>query len=32
MLAKGEAIPPQFSRPEVVAILQQYYQRQALAA
>ena len=32
MLAKGEAIPPQFSRPEVVAILQQYYQRQALPA
>jgi len=32
MLAKGEPIPPQFSRPEVVAILQQYYQRQALPA
>jgi len=30
MLAKGEAIPPQFSRPEVVQILQQYYQQQAL--
>ncbi|HYB52088.1 MAG TPA: sulfate adenylyltransferase [Burkholderiaceae bacterium] len=32
MLSKGEPIPPQFSRPEVVAILQQYYQRQALPA
>ncbi|HYA66020.1 MAG TPA: sulfate adenylyltransferase [Burkholderiaceae bacterium] len=32
MLSKGEHIPPQFSRPEVVAILQQYYQRQALPA
>ena len=26
MLSKGEPIPPQFSRPEVVRILQQYYQ------
>ncbi len=25
MLAKGEPIPPEFSRPEVVAILQDYY-------
>lgn len=25
MLGKGEAIPPEFSRPEVVAILQDYY-------
>ena len=25
MLAKGEAIPPEFSRPEVVKILQEYY-------
>jgi sulfate adenylyltransferase len=25
MLSKGEAIPPEFSRPEVVAILQDYY-------
>jgi sulfate adenylyltransferase len=32
MLAKGEAIPPQFSRPEVVRILQRYYQEQALPA
>jgi sulfate adenylyltransferase len=32
MLSKGEAIPPQFSRPEVVRILQQYYQEQAVAA
>ncbi len=26
MLSKGEPIPPEFSRPEVVAILQDYYQ------
>ncbi|MBM3581510.1 MAG: sulfate adenylyltransferase, partial [Alphaproteobacteria bacterium] len=26
MLSKGEAIPPEFSRPEVVKILQAYYQ------
>ncbi len=32
MLSKGEAIPPQFSRPEVVRILQRYYQEQALPA
>jgi sulfate adenylyltransferase len=32
MLFRGEDIPPQFSRPEVVKILQQYYQRQAQAA
>jgi len=32
MLAKGESIPTQFSRPEVVRILQQYYQQQALPA
>jgi sulfate adenylyltransferase len=32
MLSKGEPIPPQFSRPEVVQILQQYYQQVALAA
>ena len=25
MLSKGEPIPPEFSRPEVVAILQEYY-------
>ncbi|MEO5372632.1 MAG: hypothetical protein H7833_21405, partial [Magnetococcus sp. DMHC-1] len=25
MLTKGEAIPPEFSRPEVVKILQKYY-------
>ena len=25
MLSKGEAIPPEFSRPEVVKILQEYY-------
>lgn len=25
MLSKGELIPPEFSRPEVVAILQEYY-------
>jgi sulfate adenylyltransferase len=27
MLSRGEPIPPQFSRPEVVRILQQYYQQ-----
>jgi sulfate adenylyltransferase len=32
MLAKGEPIPPQFSRPEVVRILQQYYQQIAVPA
>jgi sulfate adenylyltransferase len=32
LLSKGEPIPPQFSRPEVVQILQQYYQQTALAA
>ena len=25
MLAGGEAIPPEFSRPEVVEILREYY-------
>lgn len=28
MLGKGEAIPPEFSRPEVVKILQEYYKTQ----
>lgn len=28
MLSKGEAIPPEFSRPEVVRILQEYYASQ----
>ncbi len=32
MLSKGEDIPPQFSRPEVVKILQEYYQGLAKAA
>lgn len=32
MLARGEDIPPQFSRPEVVKILQEYYQGLAKAA
>jgi sulfate adenylyltransferase len=32
MLSRGEDIPPQFSRPEVVRILQQYYQGLAKAA
>jgi sulfate adenylyltransferase len=27
MFAKGEAVPPEFSRPEVVAILRAYYDR-----
>ncbi|VBB69488.1 Sulfate adenylyltransferase, dissimilatory-type [invertebrate metagenome] len=27
MLFKGESIPPEFSRPEVVTILQEYYQK-----
>jgi len=31
MLEKGEAIPPEFSRPEVVAILQEYYAKQNAA-
>jgi sulfate adenylyltransferase len=29
MLSNGEAVPPEFSRPEVVAILQEYYKSQA---
>jgi sulfate adenylyltransferase len=32
MLARGDDIPPEFSRPEVVRILQQYYQELAKAA
>jgi sulfate adenylyltransferase len=32
MLSRGEEIPPQFSRPEVVKILQEYYQGLAKAA
>jgi sulfate adenylyltransferase len=32
MLSRGEDIPPQFSRPEVVAILQEYYQKLAADA
>jgi sulfate adenylyltransferase len=32
MLSRGEDIPPQFSRPEVVRILQEYYQGLAKAA
>ena len=28
MLSNGEDVPPEFSRPEVVAILQEYYQSQ----
>lgn len=30
MLSKGEPIPPEFSRPEVVSILRDYYQRQLI--
>jgi sulfate adenylyltransferase len=29
MLSAGEALPPEFSRPEVAAILMDYYQSQA---
>ena len=31
MLTRGDPIPPEFSRPEVVAILQDYYANQAAA-
>ncbi len=31
MLSKGEPIPPEFSRPEVVAILQDYYSKIKMA-
>jgi ATP sulfurylase len=31
MLSGGESIPPEFSRPEVVAILEEFYAGQAVS-